>query len=176
MLSCVTLCLSFSLREEVPFMSLHPHNGFPGGSVVKNPPANAEAQETWVRSLGWEDSPGDGNGNPLQYSCLDNPLGHRSLVTYSPWGHKRVRHDRVNTHTHTHIMLVTILGEGEHSHHLHFTRVNTEAMTRWLGVAHQSLSQHFECCDNACPRRSHLPPVLRGRCPRPSLQVHLGAP
>ena len=31
-------------------------------------------QETHVRSLGWEDSPGGGNGNPLQYSCLENPM------------------------------------------------------------------------------------------------------
>ena len=30
--------------------------------------------ETWVRSLGGEDSPGEGNGNPLQYSCLENPM------------------------------------------------------------------------------------------------------
>ena len=31
-------------------------------------------QEKWVWSLGWEDSPGEGNGNPLQYSCLENPM------------------------------------------------------------------------------------------------------
>ena len=31
-------------------------------------------QETPLRSLGWEDSPGGGNGNPLQYSCLGNPM------------------------------------------------------------------------------------------------------
>ena len=31
-------------------------------------------KETWVRSLGREDSPGEGNGNPLQYSCLENPM------------------------------------------------------------------------------------------------------
>ena len=30
--------------------------------------------ETWVRSLGQEDSPGEGYGNPLQYSCLENPM------------------------------------------------------------------------------------------------------
>ena len=30
--------------------------------------------ETWARSLGWEDSPGKGNGNPLQYCCLGNPM------------------------------------------------------------------------------------------------------
>ena len=32
-------------------------------------------QEIRVRSLGWEDSLGEGNGNPLQYSCLENPTG-----------------------------------------------------------------------------------------------------
>ena len=38
---------------------------------VKRLPA---AQETRVRSPGQEDSPGEGNGNPLQYSCLENPM------------------------------------------------------------------------------------------------------
>ena len=33
-------------------------------------------------------SPGEGNGNPLQYSSLENPHGQRSLVGYSPWGRK----------------------------------------------------------------------------------------
>ena len=32
-------------------------------------------------------SPGGGNGNPLQYSCLENPM-ERSLADYSSWGHK----------------------------------------------------------------------------------------
>ena len=31
-------------------------------------------QETWVQSLVWEDSPGEGNGNPLQYSCPENSM------------------------------------------------------------------------------------------------------
>ena len=43
--------------------------GFPGGSVVKNPPANA-ADTGLMPELGR--SPGEGNGNPLQYSCLGN--------------------------------------------------------------------------------------------------------
>ena len=38
---------------------------------VKNPPT---MQETWVWSLGWEDPLEEGNGNPLQYSCLENPV------------------------------------------------------------------------------------------------------
>ena len=33
----------------------------------------------WGRSLG------EGHGNPLQYSCLENPHGRRSLAGYSPW-------------------------------------------------------------------------------------------
>ena len=37
--------------------------------MVKNPPA---MRETWVRSLCWEDSPGEGKGYPLQYSGLEN--------------------------------------------------------------------------------------------------------
>ena len=39
--------------------------------MVKNLPA---MQETWVQSMGREDDPGEGNGNPLQYSCLENSM------------------------------------------------------------------------------------------------------
>ena len=45
--------------------------GFPGGSVVKNLPA---MQRDTGLIPGSERSPGDGNGNPLQYSCLGNPV------------------------------------------------------------------------------------------------------
>ena len=45
--------------------------GFPGGLVVKNPPANAGDMGS-IPGLGR--SPGEGNGNPLQYSCLENPM------------------------------------------------------------------------------------------------------
>ena len=56
--------------------------------VVKNPPANAgdAGDEGSVPGLGRP--PGGGHGHPLQYSCLENPRGWRSLVRYSPWGHK----------------------------------------------------------------------------------------
>ena len=40
-----------------------------------------------VLSLDWED-PGEGNGNPLNYSCLGNLHGQKSLVGYSPSGCK----------------------------------------------------------------------------------------
>ena len=47
---------------------------FPGGSMVKNPPAT---QETQVQSLSWKD-PGGGNGNPLQYSWLENYMNREA--------------------------------------------------------------------------------------------------
>ena len=49
-------------------------NGLPGGSVVKNLPANAGDAEDMGSIPGSERSPGGGNGNPLQYSCLKNPI------------------------------------------------------------------------------------------------------
>ena len=48
--------------------------------LVKNLPV---AQETWDQSLGQEDSPGEGNGNPIQHSCLENPMD-RILWTEEP--------------------------------------------------------------------------------------------
>ena len=45
--------------------------GFPGGSVVKNPPAK-EGDSGLIPGSGR--FPGEGNGNPLQYSCLGNPM------------------------------------------------------------------------------------------------------
>ena len=56
------------LLPRYNFMSLI---GFPGGSVVKNPPAN-EGDMGSIPGSGR--SPEDGNGNPRQYSCLGNPL------------------------------------------------------------------------------------------------------
>ena len=46
--------------------------GFPGGTVVKNPPANAGDVRDGGSILGWGRSPGGRNGNPLQCSCLEN--------------------------------------------------------------------------------------------------------
>ena len=48
---------------------------FPGGSMVKNPPANARHTGSIPES---GRSPGEGNGNPLQYSCLGNPMDRGS--------------------------------------------------------------------------------------------------
>ena len=79
--------------------------GFPGGSVVKNLPANA-GDVGLIPDSGR--SSGEGNGYPLQYSCLEKSHGQRSLVGYSPGGHKELDstehtvHTHTYTHTHTH--------------------------------------------------------------------------
>ena len=48
--------------------------GFRGGSSVKNPPANAGGIRDVGLIPGLGRSPGGGHGNPLQYSCLKNPM------------------------------------------------------------------------------------------------------
>ena len=60
-------------------------SGFPGGSEVKVSACNA-GDLGLIPGSGR--LPGEGNGNPLQYSCLENPYGQRSLAGYSLWGHK----------------------------------------------------------------------------------------
>ena len=55
-----------------------------GGKVVKNLPASAGDIRDVGSILGSGRCPGEGNGNPLQYSCLENPHGQRRLVGYSP--------------------------------------------------------------------------------------------
>ena len=59
---CIFLC----------YVHTHTHTGFPGGTVVKNLPANAGDSRDAGSTSGLGRSPGAGNGNPLQYSCLEN--------------------------------------------------------------------------------------------------------
>ena len=60
--------------------------GFPGGSEVKASACNA-GDLGLMPGLGR--SPAEGNGNPLQYSCLENPVdGGAWWATLSPWGRK----------------------------------------------------------------------------------------
>ena len=52
--------------------------GFPGGSVVKNLPANAGDTGGVGSISGSGKSPGGGNDSPLEYSCLGNPMNRRA--------------------------------------------------------------------------------------------------
>ena len=57
--------------------------------MVKNPPTNAGEVRDSDLTPGSGRCPGGGHGSPLQYSYMENPVDRgRSLVSYSPWGHK----------------------------------------------------------------------------------------
>ena len=58
--------------------------------TVKNPPVMQEAQ---VRSLDGDDPPGEGNGYPLKYSCLENPMDTDGTGGLQSMASQRVRHD-----------------------------------------------------------------------------------
>ena len=58
--------------------------GFPGGTAANNLLANGGDTRDAGSIPGSGRSPGEGNGNSLQYSCVEKFRGHRSLMGYSP--------------------------------------------------------------------------------------------
>ena len=66
-------------------MCRHVFTRFPVSAVVKNLPANAGDTRDSGEKPGSGRSPGVRNGNPLQYSCLENPMD-RGALWASPWG------------------------------------------------------------------------------------------
>ena len=87
------------LNYVVIYTSTHTCMGFPGGSVVRNPPASAgdAGHARSIRGLGR--SPGGGNGNPLWYFCVGNPMNRGAC-------HKES--DMATEHACTHICIYTI--------------------------------------------------------------------
>ena len=78
--------------------------GFPGGIVVKNPPANSGDTRDMGLIPGLGRSPGVGYGDPLQNTGLKNSMAiiqERSLEGYmGSMGSQRVRHQQLSIHTH----------------------------------------------------------------------------
>ena len=114
-----------------------------GKKKKKNLPANTGGLQS---TLGWEDSPGEGNGNPLQYCCLENPMdGGAWWVTV--YGATEVRHGwATGRHTHTHTLtchpplqglnraLLQLLTAGRHTHT--DTRACTHTLAICLDITH----------------------------------------
>ena len=65
---------------------------------------------SWIEKIpGLGRCPGEGNGYPLQYSCLGNPMD-RSLAGYSPWSRKRVGHNLVTKqHVYSTVILILLI-------------------------------------------------------------------
>ena len=76
---------------------------FLGGSAGKNPPANA-GDLGLIPGSGR--SPGEGNGNPLQYSCLENPMDREATSRLQSMRVAKESDTTENTHTHTHTPLL----------------------------------------------------------------------
>ena len=88
-----------SLRVILKRKRLYTELGFPGGSDDKESICSAAALGSIPR-VGR--SPGGGHGNPLQYSCLENPHGQRSLAGCSPWGRKEsATTEQLSAHAYT---------------------------------------------------------------------------
>ena len=87
---------------------------FPGGSVVKNPPANAGATGDGGSIIESGRSCRGVNGNPLQYSWTEKP-GQRSLADYSLRDHKELdTTEHIHTRTHKHLVgRMGSISEGE---------------------------------------------------------------
>ena len=83
--------------------------GFPGGMVVKNPPANAGDTRDSGLIPGMGQFRGGGNGNPLQYSCLGNPMdrGDWWAIVHGVAESGTAEHTHTHTHTraHTHTLV-----------------------------------------------------------------------
>ena len=76
---------------SVPFDLVFLFNSFPGPASGKEPTCQCTRWKGCpVQSLGQEDPLQEEMANPLQYSCLENPHGQRSLVGYSPWDCKEL--------------------------------------------------------------------------------------
>ena len=92
----IVFCLFFFFNCEALFWC------FPGGSVVKNQPANAGNVGLIPGSGRF---PGRGNGNPLQYSCQDNPMDRGAwwATVHGVAKRQTCLSDRTHTHTRTHI-------------------------------------------------------------------------
>ena len=76
------------MLDLLPATGLFPLLGFLGGSVGKESTCSEQDTDEGgsIPQLGRY--PGGGHGSPLQYSCLENPHGQRSLVGCCPWDHK----------------------------------------------------------------------------------------
>ena len=114
---------------------------FPIGSAGKEFACNA-GDLGWISELGR--SPGVGHGNPLQYSCLENSHGQRSLVGYSPWC-CQVRQDWVTKHDLTNDVELLFMNATDHSY-IFFAEMSVQILCCcWVAKSCLTLCNTMDC-------------------------------
>ena len=105
-----------------------------------------EIQVRWIPGLGR--SPRGGNGNLLQYSCQEKSHGQRSLLGYSPQGHKRsAMTEQMGTSMHTHINYIGCepCPTPTHTHTHTHTQTHFKLLAFYILSHISNLGLHFTC-------------------------------
>ena len=110
----VGLC---EIPSLLPFVNILINVDFPGGTSGKEPPANAGDMRDTVSIPGSGRSPGGEKGNPLRYSCLENPMDRGAWRATVHGGAKS--QTWLSTHTHT---LVNVVRPEEEMRYKNFKR------------------------------------------------------
>ena len=132
------------------------HSGFPGGSDGKESACNVGDLGS-IPVLGR--SPGGGHGNPLQYSCLENPHGQRSLAGYSTRGRKEADTNKHSTGCHRAPDLSS-LHHTAHSHWLSILHMVMFISSVQL-FSHVRLSDPMDCSIPGLPVHHQLPELAQ---------------
>ena len=120
-------------NKQTDLTSPQTNGGFPGGSVVKSPPASAGDTGDSGSTPGLGRSPGGGHGNPLQYSCLMNPMDRRAWrATLHAVAKSRTRLKQLSTHTQHRPMRKQCLQK--FLHEVRRKRVYTAYSCRWISA------------------------------------------
>ena len=117
--------------------------------VVKNLPAGDARDTGSIPGSGR--SPGEGNGNPLQYPSLQKSHGQKSLAGCRPWGHK----DWAWLGAHMQVQASTITWEAIRTHH-HFTMFLLPKSITWIQSWGNSSWGTFYCRDHESQRNSGI--------------------
>ena len=123
-----------------------------------------ETQETWVLFLGQGRSPGEGNGNPLQYSCLGNPVDRGAWwATVAKNQTQLTNWARARAHTHTH----TVHTDYSFNTHLYWFLLSAKHCpgcqdSKWMRHRLQSVYSHLAAINGPCTSCSN--PVHYRNC------------
>ena len=105
--------------------------GFPGDSVVKNPPANAGAEGDTGLIPRSRRSLREGNGNPLQYPCLGKPMDRGAWQGSIHGGHQRIRHNLATEHAKSEDLIKEITKHIDHENEGHIFKASGMKRFSW---------------------------------------------